>query len=393
MEERSEKVWTRGFVILILSNFLLFLNLQMTVPTLPMYAKGQFHASDVAVSLVTSMFALSAIVARVFAGQALQKGKLALLLTLGLVLAMAATVGYYWSGTIVVLLLMRMVFGAGFGLSSTTFPTMASNTLPPKRMGEGMGYFGLSTTLAMSIGPVIGLTLLGNFGIGAMIVGAVVALLLVIPLAWSNRKLPMPEPKPTAHSKLFDIKLLLPMVLNALLCVTYGGVLSFLALFGKEAHIANVGVFFLCNALAVVLIRSISGRIFDKKGHVALVIPGALFVIAALVVLSYSTTTLQLMLASLLYGVGFGVLQPTIQTWMIQKVPAEERGMANGMFLNSMDFGVASGALLLGAIAMRTGYMEMYRFAALFMVVFLFVYAGNLVWRNGKNGVRWEKRS
>src|SRR3569833_1666975 len=132
---------------------------------------------------------------------------------------------------------MRMVFGAGFGLCCTTIPTMTSNTLPPKRMGEGMEYFGLSTTLAMSIGPAIGLTLLENLGIGAMIVGAVAALLLVIPLAWSNRKLPMPEVKPTAHSKLFDSNLLLPMVLNVLLCVTYGGVLSFLALFGKEAHI------------------------------------------------------------------------------------------------------------------------------------------------------------
>ena len=84
MGERIEKVWTRGFVILILSNFLLFLNLQMTLPTLPLYAKVQFHASEVAVSLLTSLLALSSIVNRLFAGQALQKGKLTLLLTLGL---------------------------------------------------------------------------------------------------------------------------------------------------------------------------------------------------------------------------------------------------------------------------------------------------------------------
>ena len=55
---------------------------------------------------------------------------------------------------------MRVLFGIGFGMTSTSFPTMASDVIPIKRLGEGMGYFGLSTTLAMSIGPMIGLTLL-----------------------------------------------------------------------------------------------------------------------------------------------------------------------------------------------------------------------------------------
>lgn len=59
---------------------------------------------------------------------------------------------------------------------------------------------------------------------------------------------------------------------------------------------------------------------------------------------------------------------------MIQVVSPAQRGMANGMFLNTLDLGIATGALLLGSIASLTSYTEMYRYSVLFMVLFLLIY-------------------
>jgi MFS family permease len=385
-EQPNTKLWTPPFLVLTLCNLLLFLNLQMILPSLPTYVKEQFHASGFTVSLVTSLFALTAIVARIFAGQALQKGKRNLILFAGLAIATLATVGYAACASVALILLMRVLFGVGFGMASTTFPTMASNVIPAKRMGEGMGYFGLSTSIAMSVGPMIGLGLLGTFGFGTLITVATVTAAVVFPLAYSMRKLPMQ--KVAGKSKIFDRKLLLPFTLNFLLSITYGGLLSFLALFGKETGIANVGNFFLFNALAVLAVRPISGKLFDRRGHIAVLVPGAVLVIIGLMVLSYATTMTGLTAAAVCYGLGFGVLQPSIQAWMIKEVSPEQRGVANGMFLNSIDLGVAIGSMLLGTLAASTSYAVMYRVSTLCLVAFLLVYSVYLVTTLSRQKVR-----
>lgn len=169
MNKPLERLWTQSFVTLTLCNLLLFTGLQMTLSTLPVYAKSSLAATSVQISLVTSLFALSAIASRLFAAKAMEKGGRDLLIFLGVSLCLAAVTGYYWSGTITVLLLMRVLFGIGFGMASTAFSTMASDIIPIRRMGEGMGYFGLSTSLAMSAGPLIGLSLLQGPGFGSLL--------------------------------------------------------------------------------------------------------------------------------------------------------------------------------------------------------------------------------
>lgn len=382
MNTHLEKLWSKEFIIITICNLLLFLNLQMILPSFPVYTKGAFHASDFMVSLVTSLFALSAIATRFLAAGILRKGKSSLILYSGIAVASIATAGYYWSGSITLLLVMRILFGIGFGLASTTLPTMVAKVIPPKRMGEGIGYFGLSTSLAMSVGPIIGLGLLGNYGFGTLTAVGTAVLVLIFPLALSNRRVSSQEAI-LSSSPLEGIKtstkealkkIALPGVLNLLLSITYGGLLSFLALYGKEANLSHISYFFLFNALAIFLIRPFSGRIFDSKGHFGVMTAGAVCAIAGLVTLSMATSTWHIILAALFYGLGYGMIQPSIQAWMIKEVPVDQRGLANSMFFNTLDLGVATGSMLLGVIAMHLNYSGMYRSSALFMGAFLVLY-------------------
>ncbi|MGQ0439873.1 MupG family TIM beta-alpha barrel fold protein, partial [Bacillus sp. B-TM1] len=52
---------------------------------------------------------------------------------------------------------------AGFGITTTTYGTVVSDLIPQARRGEGMGYFGLSGTIAMALGPLIGLWLMQTY--------------------------------------------------------------------------------------------------------------------------------------------------------------------------------------------------------------------------------------
>lgn len=358
----------------------------MTLSTLPAYAEGTLHASAVQVSLVTSLFAFSAIASRLFSARAMEKGGRNLLIFLGLAIALCAVAGYYFAGSIFTLLLFRMLFGIGFGMASTAFPTMASDVIPIRRMGEGMGYFGLSTSLAMSAGPLIGLSLLQGPGFDSLLLGTAVVLALILPMGFRLVKsLPgghkEPPAAPAAPGSGPYRRLLLPCLLNFLLSISYGGLLGFLALYGQEKHLQHIAYFFLFNAVAIVVIRPLSGRIYDRFGAAALLIPGSLFIIAGLLLLSFASTTAGLFPAALCYGFGFGSMQPALQTWMIQFVEPRQRGLANGMFLNSLDLGVAIGSMLLGAVAMFTSYAVMYRYSVLAPVLLLAVYLIVLVTR------------
>ena len=383
------RLWTKEFLILTACNLLVFLNLHMILSSLPLYMREHFHAGDFYVSLCTSLMALAAIISRLFSARALELGKRNIILFGGLAIALFGTVGYYFSATIIALLVMRVIFGFGFGMYSTTFPTMVSDIIPRNRMGEGMGYFGLSTTISMSMGPLIGMWIEKQYGFTPLVALGSLFIIILFPLAYkliagqkkmariaanslAAETVSLPaEPKRPASK--FEKKLLLPSLLNFLMSLTYGGLVSFIALFGGEAGIANPGYFFLFNALAVVLVRPFSGKIYDSKGPKALVVPGAVMLILGLVLLSFAHSTLGLFGAALCYGIGWGALQPTMQTWMIQVVSPHQRGMANGMFLNSLDLGVALGAMILGTVASLTSYTSMYRFSALFIVLYIVV--------------------
>jgi MFS family permease len=387
MKEQSAPVrlWTTDFILLMLCNFLLFLQLHMIVSPLPSYVQDRFHANAFQVSLFTCLFALSAIAARLYSAKALEKGLRNAMIYIGLSVALLATLGYYFAAGIAVLLLLRMLFGVGFGMSSTAFPTMASDIVPVKRMGEGMGYFGLSTSLAMSMGPIIGVTLLQGAGFVTLMVCTAAVIAVIYPLSYSLTRKKAAQTQQAAEPAVvtvsgaagkttFNRKLILPSILNGLLSITYGGLVGFIVLFGKEAHLANPALFFLFNAMAVLLVRPFAGRIYDSKGPKALLIPGAVCIALGLVILSTASTMPVLFAAAFMYGIGYGSMQSSLQTWMIQVVSPAQRGMANGMFLNTLDLGIATGALLLGSIASLTSYTEMYRYSVLFMVLFLLIY-------------------
>jgi MFS family permease len=377
-----QKLWTKSFLLFTLSNLFLYMNLQMITPALPTYVSTKFGSSSVMISFVISAFAITSLLSRIFVGGLMERANKKTLLFWGLLIFTASSMGYYFAGSVAIIVLVRMLAGIGFGMTSTTYGTMVSDIVPAKRMGEGIGYFGLSTSLSMSLAPVLGLYLLNQFS-PLMLIGVATLLLVIIFPLTLMIKTPLKRVKPQAEKNapaaekkldLMDKKLLVPCGLNLLLSVTYGGVISFITLFGKEIHIANVGWFFLCNALMVVLVRPFSGKLFDTRGHAAVLPFGSIMVVIGLLLLSFANSMPSLIASALCYGVGFGTLQPALQAWSIQSVAPHRRGMANGVFLNSIDLGIALGSICLGLIATATSYAAVYRVSSLFMVLFIAIY-------------------
>lgn len=394
-EQQQERLWTSSFISITVCAFLLFLNLQMLLSSFPGYVTNELNGSNAAVSLVTSVFALSAIASRFMTAAFMRRFSRDWLLLAGLLLAAATTAVYSLSGSIGSLLVLRIGYGIGFGMASTILPTLVSQIIPARRMGEGIGYFGLSSSLAMSIGPMIGMNMMDNLGFSMLTMAGMAALFVSVPILFASKIIKLTSgagvPSRTEaadrNRKGFNHKLWFPASLNVLLSITYSGLLSFILLFGEFAGLEQVGLFFLFNAITVVLIRPISGRLFDRKGPVLVLIPAGLSVAASMIVFSYSEHLFMLVVSALLYGLGFGAIQPTLQAWMLRRSSTQQYGAANSMFYNSTDFGVAIGAVLLGAIASATDYAVMYRYSAGIMLLFVFVFAVSRIYTRRKQQI------
>ena len=124
--------------------------------------------------------------------------------------------------------------------------TIASDTIPRPRLGEGMGFYGLTSVIALAISPAISLKLVdfmnyeSIFFIGGAlgIIGALMALGL---------KLPKMEKRPIKkedHEPLYEKSAYRPAVTIFFICLTYGALLTFIALYAAQEHIPNIGIFF-----------------------------------------------------------------------------------------------------------------------------------------------------
>ncbi len=388
----NASLWTKEFILMTISNLFLFFSFQMLIPTMPAYTQ-QSGGDQFAVGLVVGIFTISALLIRPFAGKALDTINRKYVLFIGLIIFVISAFSYQWTTTVFLILSLRFIHGIGWGITTTSFGTIIADIIPSKRRGEGMGYYGLSSTFGMALAPLIGIWIMDNKGFPFLFSTATILALITLVLTQlntyskeENQKISKEEERKKSFlDGLMEKRALFPSFLILLFAITYGGVITFITIYGKEQNIENVGWFFMGNALMVMLSRPISGKIFDKKGHQAVLIPGVIFVAIGLLLLSYTTNVTMLVLAALSYGLGFGTVQPALQAWTINRVPPQRRGAANATFFSAFDLGIGIGSMTLGVVAKWTSYSIMYRLSIILLIINIIVYLNYL--RREKNKV------
>ena len=376
----NEKLWTKNFLTLMLTNGLFFGGFHILLPAIPLYAAQQ-GGTSLQVGLIAGIFVFSAIFIRLFTDYGKNKFGQKNCLFIGIAISFLSAASYLIWNSVAGLLAIRVIHGVGFGIATTFYATIAADVIPSSRMGEGMGYFGLGTTVAMAIAPALGIWLLNEYGFPSVFIVAV--LCQVTAFVWT-RFCSISSPKPVDDfknkkassfvDKLIERGTRFPAFLTVLFGIGYGSVLNFIAVFAKEVHIANPGYFFLLGTACVCLSRTVTGRIFDKKGPAWVILPGAVLFLLSFVVLNMTTSLNVLLGASVLYGLGLGALFPALQTWILNLVPADRRSAASATFYNVLDIGNGGGAILFGILAGRVGFASVYIYSIAIMAIFILAY-------------------
>ncbi|CAM4340548.1 MFS transporter [Jeotgalicoccus halotolerans] len=374
MSKEKSRIWTKDFIIIVIANFFIFTSFQMTLPTLPLYVQ-EIGSNETWVGIIVGIFTFSALLIRPFGGKLLDTTGRAPVFLIGLAILVLSLYSLAISTTILILVIVRIVQGVGWGLSNTASGTIASDLVPKDRRGEGLGFFGLSGNLALAIGPALGLFLVDHIAFSTLFIicGSLTLIALVLAL---NVRYVKPEPltdseiqedADTAERFNFIEKRALPAsALLFFITFTFGGIATFLPAYtfqqGFQSH--YIQIYFVLYALALVTTRFFAGRIYDRRGLPIVFIPGIILIISGLTLLAILNSPVYLFAGAILYGLGFGTVQPALQASAINSTPIRKRGMANATYFSAFDLGVGLGAITFGLVAQYADYSSIYWISA-----------------------------
>ncbi|WP_110933523.1 MFS transporter [Paenibacillus bouchesdurhonensis] len=356
-----ERLWTKSFIFMTVGTLLLFTGFYLLLPTLPLFIK-ELGGDEAQVGMVTGAFMLSAVIFRPIVGVLLDRFGRRPFIIWGLILFALAMYMYDWIGGIAVLIWIRIVHGMSWAVSTTALFTAATDMIPATRRGEGMGWFGTAMTLAMAIAPLFGIWVVQHLSYSALFLSAV-GLSVAALLFTFGAKIPFQPQKRTTRIELFEKSVLPVTAAVFFLTIAYGGITTFVPLLASSVKV-NSGTFFLVYAVTLFLIRPIAGKLSDRHGEAFVIIPSLMITILALMVLSFSAGLFGMLTSAVLYGIGFGSAQPTLQAATIRLAHPERRGGANASLLTATDLGIGLGAIVLGWISQHTSYQVLFTVSA-----------------------------
>ena len=272
-EKGRPSYMTRPFMALSALNFLLYGIFYLQMMVAAAYTMDILGGAPWLAGIAAGCFLLSAMVARLFTGRYIEQLGKKRMMVWGSLFYILVVPLYYFVTNAPFFITLRLLHGLGLGVTTSAIATIVVNLLPPERQGEGLSFFSLSTTLAMAVGPMLGMYLYANYSFqmilhACMILGVLSAVVLL------TAKIPDLTVDPSklkdfgkGISGLFEKSALPISYISILMYFAYSGLSSFLASYVKVIHLVHAGsLFFLVYSILIIVSRPPMGRLYDRKG-------------------------------------------------------------------------------------------------------------------------------
>lgn len=355
-----------------------FVGLGILAPVLPRYIEDVLGGGGTEVGVAVGAFAVTAALLRPWAGGLGDRRGRRILLVGGSAVAGVATLGYGLPGGLAVLVLFRLLAGAGEAATFIGAATIAQDLAPPGRRGQAASLFSISVYGGLSLGPVVGDWIYGRHGAGwawiaaagCSLLGAAIGLRLparvgeehataaavvaVGPGDGAGAARPPAAGPATGLSRWLHPAGRGPGVVLALGAAGYAGFASFVPLYIDEIGIAHAGPVFFEQGVLVLAVRVLASRLPDTLGPrrgpvVALVLQGS-----GLLTMGLWASPAGLYASTAVYAAGVSLLYPALFPAVVDAAPASERSQAIGTFTMFFDLSQGLGAPLLGIVVTLT---------------------------------------
>ncbi len=379
----QEKLFNKGFISITLINFVVYLVYYLLIVIIAVIAQSELHATLGQAGLASGIYIIGTLLARLFIGKKLEVMGRKAVLRYGALFYLATTVAYLYMPIIPMLYLVRLLNGFAYGALSTATNAIVTAYIPKSRYGEGINYYGLSTSLAAAIGPLIGLLLLNLTNFRFIVIFSIVLVLLttIACFAFPVKNIVLTKENREAINKwtfdsFIEKKVIFIAFVAFLMGLSYSSVLAFLSSYVKVIHLVEISsLFFVVYALVITVTRPLSGKIFDSLGEKFVMYPSYLFLTAGLILLSITDSSWMLLLSGGLIGLGYGTFMSNGQAVALKQVVSNHRiGVALSTYFIGLDLGLGVGPFVLGELRSFFSFQEVYLIAAVLPIVCLVLY-------------------
>jgi len=376
-------LYTRRFLTLWLTHFCFMLSVGLFY-LLPLFLKTN-GADRIDVGLIMGSLALAAVLARPLTTWVIDRlgrrktvllGAFLFIVTPLLYLVFKGPVeNYYWT-----LILVRVLHGVGLSLCLTAPFTWVSDLVPPGRMNEGLGIFGVSGLIAMAVGPALGELVVSQAGFDALfwIASGLAVFPVILVRTIPDRAVDPGSESEQERDSFFRVLIrpdTMPITGIALLFgFGMASTMNFVTLYAQQRGISVVSIFFIAFSGAAIVTRIFGGRLADRVGE-GRIIPFALALssIGFLSLIPAASTTF-FMVSGFIVGLAHGFLFPGLTTTMVKGRPYNMRPKLIAIFTGAVDGGIFAGSLVLGRVGESLGFGPVYLIACLAMLSALAVF-------------------
>lgn len=332
---------------LIITAFVDMIGLLMVVPLMPFYAR-HFGANGLMVTILISAFTAAQLISAPLWGRVSDRYGRRPALLIGLSGAALAYIVFAYANSIWLLLLSRVVQGAGGGTTGVVQAYVA-DTVGPSERAKALGWLSAATNVGVALGPPIGSAALHHFGQPGP--GVIAALLCVINMlfAWRflNESRDMVEAKQVVRKPGASLSAITHVVTHstetaprliwmyAIAMGAFQGMTAILAIFLNDKF--GVGaddiwiVFTYMGTISVVMRALILGRAVDRYGEVPLYRLGLILLTTGLALFPLMPNYATLAVAVALVPVGTALTFPCVTSLLSRVIQSYERGLYLGV--------------------------------------------------------------
>lgn len=364
MSESRPRLVNGPLAVLFVCSFTAMTGFYLLFSVVPLYATSVgaggtgagFATGALMLSTVAAEFATPRLTARFGHRPVLAAG----FLLLGLpALALPATTN------LAAILGVSLVRGVGFAIAVVVCGALVAEFVPAERRGEGLGLSGVVIGVPNILALPAGVWLADHYGYTPVFVAAAASCLvsfaacLFLPSRTPHAaaRAAASEPSAPALGVLGGLRtpaLLRPSAVFGVSAMAVGVIATFLPTAVPGGSLAATAL--LVQATASTFGRWWAGQHGDRHGAGRLLLPGALAAAAGMVTLVLAPNAAAVVVAMLVFGLGFGVAQNASLAVMFERVRPSGYGTVSAIWNVAYDTGMGVGGAGFGLLAARTGY-------------------------------------
>ena len=350
----------QAFLVLLLTVFMGSFGVSMVGPVLPIYVQSM-GAEGLLLALSFSAAAFSSILVLPFVGNLGDRYGRKSFILFGIGISVISATGWYFSGTILLIILFRVISGLGTSFWFALSAASVGDLSPPREEGKYMSILGVADLIGFGIGPLASGVIRDYFGFSAVFLsmGTVMFLVFLLVAIGLPKMTSIKSVSSTGEEISLNISrwrdvVRIPLLQGLTLvtlghAIAFGATLTFLALYLDTNLLLTataIGMILTGQELVAGLLQPVFGRIADRYNRRHLIILGILIQSIGIFGLAILTDFWTIFISFVFVG-GFGHSLWSAAQRAALVVVGREIGMAKTMSFLEMVF---MSGLLLGSI-------------------------------------------